>query len=275
MYGLAKTVFGLNATLVVVRDAPAPFEFMDGATASYRLRAPFKLVPGGRAPFSVQASFKFVRGARAFIIATFMTLHAVPALAQNMNDARIIPASPDAIGGGNPFQGLGRNDEASPSRRSQFESPDPPSASNSPIGGTAGSTNPSVPPDLPPAPSTDPIELQRQQEEKEKELEEQKKLEAKEKDHERNQKLAPAIDTPMKKALLEMHLHNYSESLTQLDEILAKSPRDAQAHYLKAVVFVLTRKYEAAEKEYRLVLQSAPSEILTRKARAGLVKLAH
>lgn len=185
------------------------------------------------------------------------------------SDAKIIPPAPDAIGGGNPLQGLGRSDESAPSRRSQFET-DPAGSSNPP----AGSVNPNVPPELPPAPTTDPIELQREKEEKEKELEAQKKAEEKEK--EREAKLpAAAADTPLKKAMLEMQLRNYDKSLAQLDDIIATNPKSAEAHYLKAVIYVLTRKYDAATAEYNLVLKNDPSPTLSRKARAGLTKLVH
>ncbi|MBS1954781.1 MAG: hypothetical protein JST89_11380 [Cyanobacteria bacterium SZAS-4] len=190
----------------------------------------------------------------------------------NPDDAKIIPPAPDAIGGGNPFQGLGRSDESAPSRRSQFEA-DPAGASNPP----AGSVNPNVPPDLPPAPTTDPIELQREKEEKERELEAQKKAEEKEREKENGSKSSSstlAADTPLKKAMLEMQLRNYDQSLSQLNEIIATTPKSAEAHYLKAVIYVLTRKYEAAATEYHLVLKNDPSPTLSRKARAGLVKLA-
>src|SRR5947209_3401149 len=82
--------------------------------------------------------------------------YANPNQSPSLNDVKIIPPSPDAIGGGNPLQGLGRSDESSPSRRSQFESSDSIGSSNP----SPGSVNPNVPPDLPPAPITDPIELQ-------------------------------------------------------------------------------------------------------------------
>ncbi|CAN5427933.1 hypothetical protein BH10CYA1_BH10CYA1_59570 [soil metagenome] len=184
------------------------------------------------------------------------------------NEAKIIPPAPDAIGGGNPFQGLGRPDEPAASRRSQFETD--PSGSSNP---SAGSVNPNLPPDLPPAPTTDPIELQREKEEKEKELEAQKKAEEKEKRGEAKSQ-ASAADTPLKKAMLEMHLRNYDQSLSQLDDIIATNPKSAEAHYLKAVIYVLTRKYDAAASEYNVVLKNDPSPTLSRKARAGLTKLA-
>lgn len=188
----------------------------------------------------------------------------------NPDDTKIIPPAPDAIGGGNPFQGLGRSDESAPSRRSQFEA-DPAGSSNPP----AGSVNPNVPPDLPPAPSTDPVELQREKEEKEKELEAQKKAAEKEREKENGSK-SPTLsaETPLKKAMFEMHLRNYEQSLLQLDDIIATTPKSAEAHYLKAVIYVLTRKYDAAAAEYNLVLKNDPSATLTRKARSGLTKLA-
>ncbi len=215
-----------------------------------------------------------------FVSLVVVSLNALSARAQDLssgstpssNDAKIIPPAADAIGGGNPFQGLGRSDESAPSRRSQFETD--PSASSNP---SAGSVNPNVPPDLPPAPTTDPIELQREKEEKEKELEAQKKAAEKEKEKEKEREaksLATTADTPLKKAMLEMHLRNYDKSLSLLDDIIAMNPKSAEAHYLKAVIYVLTRKYDAANAEYNLVLKNDPSPTLSRKARAGLTKLA-
>jgi hypothetical protein len=205
---------------------------------------------------------------------------------------RIIPPAPDAIGGGNPFQGLGRSDESAPSRRSQFESSSdssgssllpgsagssssgfPSSSSGFPPGSIPGSVNPNVAPDLPPPPSTDPIDLQREKEEKEKELDAQKKAEEKARQNAARPASA-AADTPLKKALLQLQLRNYDKSLTLLDEIITTNPKNAEAHYLKAVIFVLTRKYDAAANEYRLVLKNDPSPTLSQKARTGLTKLA-
>ncbi len=193
----------------------------------------------------------------------------LPVQAQYSNEPRILPPPTDAVGGGNPLQGLGRTDDSTPSRRSQFESSDP-STSTPP----AGSFNPNIPPNLLPEPSTDPIQLQREKEEKEKELEAQKKEEAKEKEKEGAAKSpSTVIDTPLKKALLALHLRNYEQSMAELDSIVETNPKNAEAHYLKAVILVLTRKYEAAAEEYRLVLKSAPSPTLSRRAKIGLSKL--
>jgi Tfp pilus assembly protein PilF len=130
-----------------------------------------------------------------------------------------------------------------------------------------------VAPDLPPPPSTDPIDLQREKEEKEKELDAQKKAEEKARQNAARPASA-AADTPLKKALLQLQLRNYDKSLTLLDEIITTNPKNAEAHYLKAVIFVLTRKYDAAANEYRLVLKNDPSPTLSQKARTGLTKLA-
>lgn len=217
------------------------------------------------------------------VIATFITVWQVQicvpySFAQDSSqssnsNAKIIPAAPDAVGGGNPFQGLGRSDESAPSRRSQFESTPGPGSlgSSNPI---PGSFNPNVPPDLPPAPSTlDPIDMQRAEEDKARELDARKKATEKEKQNAERPAGAPA-DTPLKRAVLEMQLKNYDKSLSHLDDILLTDPRNAEAHYLKAVVYVLTRKYDAAAREYRLTLENNPSQALSQKARTGLMKLA-
>lgn len=190
-------------------------------------------------------------------------LCAGPALAQSAPDsvpsttpsydAKIIPPAPEAPGGGNPFQGLGRPDDPAASRRSQFESSD----------SNASATDPS---------KTEPTDVKTEENDKEKEKEAKKKEE--EKNDAASKVASPLIDTPIKKAVLDLQLHKYDDSLSTLNQILSTNPRNAEAHYLKAVVLVLTRHYTDAETEYRLVLKNAPSQKLTKRAKEGLTKLA-
>lgn len=73
--------------------------------------------------------------------------------------------------------------------------------------------------------------------------------------------------------LFELSTGNYSSSVEKLDKILSKEPKNATAHYLKAIALVKLRNYTAAQTEYKLVLQLVPNTELAKKADAGLSKI--
>ena len=50
--------------------------------------------------------------------------------------------------------------------------------------------------------------------------------------------------------------------------------KNAEAHYLKAVLYVMTRRFSDARSEYETVLRNSSSADLTRRAKTGLAKLA-
>jgi hypothetical protein len=81
-------------------------------------------------------------------------------------------------------------------------------------------------------------------------------------------------DTPIRRALSDLQGRNFDACVNKLDAILQVEPRNAQAHYLKAVVNVITRHYTQAAIEYRAVLQNSPTAELSSLAQSGLSKLA-
>jgi cytochrome c-type biogenesis protein CcmH/NrfG len=60
-----------------------------------------------------------------------------------------------------------------------------------------------------------------------------------------------------------------------LNQILQSDPGNSQAHYLKAVAFVMTRHYSQASDEYRQCLRLNPAPDIANRARVGLAKLSH
>jgi hypothetical protein len=87
---------------------------------------------------------------------------------------------------------------------------------------------------------------------------------------------SPAVaDTPMRRALSAVRLAKYDQALTMLSQILQSDPGNSQAHYLKAVAFVMTRHYSQAADEYRQCLKLNPAPDIANRARAGLAKLSH
>jgi len=83
---------------------------------------------------------------------------------------------------------------------------------------------------------------------------------------------APAYD-PIREALFAMRMKQYDKALGTLNKVLSGNPRHPQAHYVKAVVFVMLRQYPQAAVEYREVLKLVPKSDLGRLAQEGLKKL--
>lgn len=81
-------------------------------------------------------------------------------------------------------------------------------------------------------------------------------------------------DSPLRRALTFLHQRHYEESLAELSKVLANSPNNAQAHYLKAVILVELRRYAAAQEEYKQTIKSDPDSGVAKLAEAGLLKLA-
>jgi Tfp pilus assembly protein PilF len=82
-------------------------------------------------------------------------------------------------------------------------------------------------------------------------------------------------NAPIRRALAEIRVKNYDLALTGLDEILASSPDNAQAHYLRAIVFVQTRHYAQASKDYQAAIKLSTDVGLSHLCETGLVKLQH
>jgi Flp pilus assembly protein TadD len=61
--------------------------------------------------------------------------------------------------------------------------------------------------------------------------------------------------------------------LQTLNSIIATAPNNAEAHYIKAVAYVMLRQYIEAANEYKTVLRLLPGSPLAAKAEAGLKNL--
>jgi hypothetical protein len=83
----------------------------------------------------------------------------------------------------------------------------------------------------------------------------------------------PRLDTPMHRAVAYLHGRDYAGCLAELDQVLRTSPNNAQAHYMKGVVYVLTRHFSQAAQEYRKAVDISPDSDVGKLARNGLSKL--
>jgi len=222
----------------------------------------------------------------------------------------IIPPHPDAIDGGNPFQGLGRPDDTGPSRWQQYIKPDGTSVSNAtdqttpsavaaPTGDQTGSVAPSSenkPIDtVPKLNSESPSELTNEagltkenspkeslakeglpKEELPKENSKESVLEKKE-EAKKEEGLQPAKiekDSPTRRALHALQTGHYEEALTKLRVLSAQNANDAQVHYLLAVTNVMLRRFQEASTQYKLAVKLAgPGSNLAELAQEGLRKL--
>jgi len=179
--------------------------------------------------------------------------------------AQIMPADPGAAGGGNPLEGLGRSDDPNPARFPQT----PDATAPTDTGTAQGVIDPNTPPILPPQETTDTSQL----------------IPTDKPDGQDSQPAAAQprefrpvkeANTPLRKALAQMILGNYEQSLTLINAMLEKNNKDAQAHYLKAVVLVLTRHFQEARGEYESTLKlSKANSPLAQRAELGLKKLSH
>ncbi|MBK9145919.1 MAG: hypothetical protein IPM23_25895 [Candidatus Melainabacteria bacterium] len=214
-----------------------------------------------------------------------------PASAQS-----ILPPAPDAIGGGNPLQGLGRPDDPGPSRMDQFKPPGTidtsgegsDTASNttsSTASGTtpgeapntvqiqgnqnqgqqnqaAGAPNAESPGSLPPEPDASarfPGQIPGQIPGQPDQLQ---------------QAQPPGRpDTPLGRALSLIDRKKFATAAESLQEIIRKEPDNPVAHYLMAVTQVYLRNNEEARIQYRWVIEHSPDEKIKELARRGLAKL--
>lgn len=163
----------------------------------------------------------------------------------------ILPARPEAPGGGNPLEGLGRPDDPNPSRVKSPEAdtandgalPPEPDTKSSVKKNTKKPKNNT--PHLVPPPS--PVVMEG---------------------------FSSADDkNPMKQAILHIGRKEYEKAQAELNAIIKDDPENLKAVYLEAVVFVHRRKYSEAEKNYKKVLELSDDDDLKKMAELGLKKL--
>jgi tetratricopeptide (TPR) repeat protein len=80
-------------------------------------------------------------------------------------------------------------------------------------------------------------------------------------------------DSKYKEILFDLGTGKYASSLSKLDKLILIEPKDATAHYLRAITQVNLRNYRAAEEDYKTVSRLMPGSALAIKAEQGLKKL--
>ncbi len=78
---------------------------------------------------------------------------------------------------------------------------------------------------------------------------------------------------PVKDAIFFLNAGQYKEALGIISTVLAKTPTNADAHYIAAVCFVGLRDFNMAADEYRLVLRLVPTTPLAQMSIDGLKKI--
>ncbi|MCA9803309.1 MAG: hypothetical protein KC777_15165 [Cyanobacteria bacterium HKST-UBA02] len=201
----------------------------------------------------------------------------------------ILPPAPDAIGGGNPLQGLGRPDDPGPSRMDQFNPPGTidtsregadtasdtiinqnqnqiPGAPNLPGGAASPENQGGLPPE-PDANGQLPAQIQGQ-------IQGQSQGQLPGQPAQFQQAAPPSRpDTPLGRALTLIDRKQFSSASESLQDILKKEPDNPIAHYLMAITQVYLRNNEEARRQYQWVIENSPDEKLKELGRRGLAKL--
>ncbi|MBZ0187653.1 MAG: hypothetical protein K8F91_15510 [Candidatus Obscuribacterales bacterium] len=178
----------------------------------------------------------------------------------------ILPPAPDAPGGGNPLQGLGRPDDTGPSRMDQFKPPgtidtSEPVEPESQLPGSgkpeAGLTNGKETSKTLPRPATSDLPP----------VAPEPKM----------QNPAPNLptrpQTPLGNALSDIDHKQYASALTKLQDLKRAEPENLKTRYLLAITFVYLRQNQKARRQYQFVLEHSTDPHLSEFARAGLLKI--
>ena len=205
----------------------------------------------------------------------------------------IIPPADDAVGGGNPLQGLGRPDDPGPSRVEDYlnslkstilENGDtgakpieiPKDQQNGETADLSTTTDSALPkidnaqkPDTPPLIPADDDQAEKRPESNlppPPPPTESPGARTAETPDERP-------DTPHRRALMMIQKRNYPEAVVLLNREKDLAPGDLKLRYLLAVAYVLQGKESLASAEYRYIITNSTDERLKELARAGLAKL--
>jgi Flp pilus assembly protein TadD len=81
------------------------------------------------------------------------------------------------------------------------------------------------------------------------------------------------VSSPLGTAVEQIKLGRLPDALTTINGVLRTDNQNANAHYLKAVVSVLSRRFTDARMEYLATLKFSHSAELSERARVGLTKL--
>lgn len=203
------------------------------------------------------------------LLALLLSLGPPQALSQSPEPA-ILPPREDAIGGGNPFEGLGRTDDPNPSRVEKYQTQTP--AAEAETAPTASQESSTKTPETEaaarekPPQSGAPGDKPSPPGEKKKEQRKWKLLS--------EPKTMSAVPDPMvKEALREMQKGRYQDALKHLDGLKRLYPNAPELDYLMAIACVMSLRFEEARQHYEKVLQSQAPPELHDLARKGLNKL--
>lgn len=214
------------------------------------------------------------------LLALLFSLGQPPVPAQSSGPA-ILPAREDAIGGGNPFEGLGRADDPNPSRVEKYQTQtpaadaetapaaSPESSTKTPEADAAAREKPSQAGDKPPQTGDKPTQTG----DKPTPPGEKKKEQRKWKLLSEPKTLSAVPDPMVKEALREMQNGRYQDALRHLEGLKRLNPNAPELDYLMAVACVMSLRFEEAREHYEKVLQSQAPPELHDLARKGLNKL--
>lgn len=199
-----------------------------------------------------------------------------------------MPPRPEAIGGGNPFEGLGRADDPNPSRAGDFPSlntlpPDLPANDTAPpdpnlpqANGVIGNT-PGAAEALKKAQELAKEEGKSTDEEKSFFDSDKKTDNAKTENTNSGEanffKVVP--DSPIRSTLVEIREGKYESALNHLSSMFARNPTAIEMQYLMAVSAVMLHRNTEAQAHYKKVLEYKLSPLRLRQmAQRGLDRLA-
>lgn len=177
----------------------------------------------------------------------------------------ILPPRPEAIGGGNPFEGLGRPDDPNPSRIDEVNGV----PKDTVVTGSEG------PPPGPDGESAEDLLKANLQKAAEPKAEPRKSLIKSALGGPQPPGLASMPEPAAKLAINELRSGRYEEALKHLKILSHIHPQAPEVDYLMGVACVMLLRFDHAKAHYLKVLQSnAPAE-LKELARKGLSKLGH
>lgn len=201
----------------------------------------------------------------------------------------IIPARPEAIGGGNPLEGLGRPDDPNPSRREEFEGKDAGASGNTSKDQSTdnGLVNPNAA-GAPPAQEgtadqeaaatasaigTNPSTRAPSEPNKEAKTKAHSLFDKTETDRDQNTPVS-AMPEPMAKiAITALRQGKYEEAVKNLESLSRIHPQAPEIDYLMGIALTMTCRFPQAIEHYKKVVDSSAPKELKDLARAGLHKL--
>ncbi len=234
-----------------------------------------------------------------------MSIWAVVSVSEAASAQGILPPHPDAPGGGNPIQGLGRSDDPYPARYKDFvqppekssgsqegesesqstESSDAEKSGEKPIGEapTAADLDKALGEKSgEPSGSEPPHEKGQPRLPTAKDLEKLREVLEKQSRGGQTHLVPPpppiagpqaTSSTPERTALALIKVGHFTEAETKLRELVLNEPNNMHARYLLAVTLVHSRKFQEAKSEYAHVVQNSRNPNLVQLAQAGIDKL--